>query len=550
MSIKLKLISLISAFLLVLGLIVVGVLAASSQTITMHGNVNFVVNDKSLYVKEVRMQEAGGEMEVISNFTPGYINGNFDFNVGDFENNRGSFALYFDIINTTTSSYTASVTVPESYAANNIEVETTGRIPASESEITTITSDTPISATLVLTVANPNLIDINLEDITININYEPKEYTGLTFNGNTFTGYTGEATELVIPSSYSIRESDGAFIEGNDYTVTRIIGSAYGSTIGATTIETLTIPSTVEIIGARAFQNCTNLVTVNGMEGVTHIFDYAFSGCSSLENISIPNGIVNIDYNVFRNCSALKYIVYNNLNYIGNTENPYLVLISEANSNLSTYTIHPNCKIINDNAFSGNTALTSIDIPEGVTLIGRGAFANCTGLQNISLPNSLQILRATFSGCTNLQYYTYEYGNYLGNSTNNYLALMSVTDKNQSTYNIHADCEIMMGSLFSQASSLTTLTLPSGVRYLGGNMFYYCNNLTSLFIPASVKIIDGYVTFFTGFDEVVIESPTNWMSCFDAGTDTRITIMDFSKNGSENVSMLRSNYLTYFEKLD
>ncbi len=81
-------------------------------------------------------------------------------------------------------------------------------------------------------------------------------------------------------------------------------------------------------------------------------------------------------------------------------------------------------------------------------------------------------------------------------------------------------------------------------------MFYYCNNLTSLFIPASVKIIDGYVTFFTGFDEVVIESPTNWMSCLDGGTSTSITIIDFSENGSENVSMLRSNYLTYFEKLD
>ena len=50
MSIKMKLVSLVSAFILVLGLVITGVLAASSQTITMNGNVTFNVADKSLWV--------------------------------------------------------------------------------------------------------------------------------------------------------------------------------------------------------------------------------------------------------------------------------------------------------------------------------------------------------------------------------------------------------------------------------------------------------------------------------------------------------------------
>ena len=50
MSIKMKLVSLVSAFVLVLGLVITGVLAASSQTITMNGSVNFNVTDKSLWV--------------------------------------------------------------------------------------------------------------------------------------------------------------------------------------------------------------------------------------------------------------------------------------------------------------------------------------------------------------------------------------------------------------------------------------------------------------------------------------------------------------------
>ena len=78
MSIRMKLISLVGAFVLVLGLVITGVLAASSQTITMNGSVNFNVTDKSLWVKEVRMQESGSDPVVVLNFTPGYINGDFN----------------------------------------------------------------------------------------------------------------------------------------------------------------------------------------------------------------------------------------------------------------------------------------------------------------------------------------------------------------------------------------------------------------------------------------------------------------------------------------
>ena len=84
MSTKMKLASLISAFILVVGLVVIGVLAASSKTISMNGSVSFNVLDKSLWVKEVRMQETGSEAVEIADFTPGYINGDFNFTVGDF----------------------------------------------------------------------------------------------------------------------------------------------------------------------------------------------------------------------------------------------------------------------------------------------------------------------------------------------------------------------------------------------------------------------------------------------------------------------------------
>ena len=252
MSTKMKLASLISAFILVVGMVVIGVLAASSQTITMNGSVNFNVADKSLWVKEVRMQESGSDPVVISDFSPGYINGDFNFDVGEHENSRGSFALYFDIINTTTNSYNVSVTVPESYTSNNIEVSVTSSIPANENEITTITSDTPVTTTLVLTVTNPNLTTIDLSDIVINIeevvpsfifSYSDADHTA------SITKFVGSETEVIIPST----------VEYNDttYTVTAIADGSYSTgAFSNSNITSVVIPDTVTSIRSSAFCGC------------------------------------------------------------------------------------------------------------------------------------------------------------------------------------------------------------------------------------------------------------------------------------------------------
>src|SRR5690554_6103172 len=54
-------------------------------------------------------------------------------------------------------------------------------------------------------------------------------------------------------------------------------------------------------------------------------------------------------------------------------------------------------------AFSGQSGISQISIPNSVTSIGSSAFKNCTGLTNISLPNNLTSIGAyAFEGCINL----------------------------------------------------------------------------------------------------------------------------------------------------
>lgn len=215
MSIKMKLVSLISLFILVLGLVVIGVLAASQQTLTMTGSVNFNVADRSLWVKQVRIKQDNGTDPVpVTEFLPGYINGEngFNMNIGDFtgenSNTLGSFSLYFDIINTTTSQWTISnVTLSSELQSQGVTTSYSGVISAGTlTSSDQITQDTELSGTLILTISAPNLsagetLDLSGITITIKEYVEPVVYvTSVTTENNstqnTLTQFNGPSASL------------------------------------------------------------------------------------------------------------------------------------------------------------------------------------------------------------------------------------------------------------------------------------------------------------------------------------------------------------------
>ena len=165
-----------------LGVMLTGILAAQQQTLTMTGSVTFNIADKSLYVKQVRIkQDNNSDPQVVSDFLPGYINGEFDMNIGEFtgvnSNTLGSFALYFDIINATDIQWEiSSVTLSEQLQAENVSETHSGIIDTND--LTDTDSDgykdfnpstTDIDGTLVLIISAPNSSSIDLSGITITI---------------------------------------------------------------------------------------------------------------------------------------------------------------------------------------------------------------------------------------------------------------------------------------------------------------------------------------------------------------------------------------------
>ncbi len=362
--------------MLMLGVLIIGVFAATQQQLTMQGSVSFNVPDKSLYVKDVRIkQDMASEPESIDSFMPGYINGEFNLDLTGLteENTYGSFTLYFDMINTTDIFWQITEVDLGSLVSDGVSEEHGGYVEVGAGEDTIINNSTKPDGTLTLTIMAPNADADNpvvLDGIVITIDeYIPQEITDFTFNNlsdstGELVSYNGTETEVVIPNSYSIYQ--GKFVEGSKYTVTSIAAGDSETTFSSTVFDasitkvtlpeglinigeyafaslnltgTITIPSTVETIGDSAFINCFELKGVNlrNCTNLKTIDDYAFYLCyNTTGELYIPASVTRLeDYALesLQSCELVDLSACTNLTYIG-----YLAIPVNANVRLGVTT--------------------------------------------------------------------------------------------------------------------------------------------------------------------------------------------------------------------
>ena len=109
------------------------------------------------------------------------------------------------------------------------------------------------------------------------------QYSYHADNTATVIGYTGAATELVIPAEVTH--------EDKTYKVTAIGTEAFR---GNSTLTSVIIPEGVTTIEYSAFSGCTSLTSITIPEDVTYIGPFAFSGCTSLKSVSLPASLTYI----------------------------------------------------------------------------------------------------------------------------------------------------------------------------------------------------------------------------------------------------------------
>lgn len=192
-------------------------------------------------------------------------------------------------------------------------------------------------------------------------------------------------------------------------------------------ITEATVREGTKRIAEYAFGERTDLSKVTLPEGLIGLCDRVFIGCASLTEISLPDSLQYIGDNVFDNCSALQYTWDERAKYLGNEDNPYLILMGTKETgyiftftlkeetrfigayalqecNLSTsLTLHENLLEIGDYAFY-NSKVTSVAIPDSVHKIGEYAFQNCTSLKSVTIGSGVtKIETSTFDWCPQLK---------------------------------------------------------------------------------------------------------------------------------------------------
>ena len=219
-------------------------------------------------------------------------------------------------------------------------------------------------------------------------------------------------------------------------------------------LQYLTIGSDVTSIGDYAFLDCGSLTSITIPDNVMSIGKYAFYGCTSLASITIGNSVTNIGSLAFEGCSSLESATI-----------PALAASYISKTNLKTVVITSGDSIGNS-AFCNCTSLTSVTIGNSVTSIENFAFEGCSSLTSMTIPDSVtSIGYSAFKGCS---------------------SLTSIT--------IPDDVTSIGNSVFEGCSSLESVTIGSGVTSIGGSVFEGCSSLTSMTIPDSVTSI-GYSAF-------------------------------------------------------
>lgn len=269
-------------------------------------------------------------------------------------------------------------------------------------------------------------------------------------------------------------------------------GSAFK---GCTSLVTISIPDNVTDLGAKTFQDCTSLVSINIGNGskLTTMGDYAFVNCSSLRSLYIPADVSTSPRYIwgsdFSGCLLLesftvhpdnsKFCSQDGILYsktvVDNEPTINNLIKYPAGKAGDSFTVPSTVSSLSYNAFE-NSKLKSIDL-SGTTVSSliTDLFKDCTQLSEISFPTTLKSIDSTaFDGCNSISSFIIPVGNTYYSTIDGVL------------FNSSASTLIR----YPIAKTGTSYILPETVKTISESAFQGCDELTSIFVSGPLGTID------------------------------------------------------------
>lgn len=228
---------------------------------------------------------------------------------------------------------------------------------------------------------------------------------------------------------------------------------------------------TVTSIPSSAFSDKWGLEKIILPKKLEAIGNHAFSG-TGLKEIELPESLTMLDYNAFSYCSSLSSVKI-----------PGKVERISSNSfyschNLQKVELTEGIKFIDHQAFGYSNRLQLINFPSTLTSIGYEAFRE-TDLSEVNIPGSVENIGSNaFYRNKNLKKLTFGEG------------LVNIE-----------------GTAFSECVSIDSIVCPSTLRTIGESAFYRCENLKQISLNEGLVNIKSYAfSGCTGLTDIVLPS--------------------------------------------
>lgn len=279
-------------------------------------------------------------------------------------------------------------------------------------------------------------------------------------------------------------------------------------------IITIKVQGMVSSIGIGAFSGCTNLFDIDvSNTSITRIEDELFHHCTNLPAIKLPVATEYIGINAFSKCFKLNNIIIPpSTSYIG-----YFAFDSCITLTSVVFPKQMSSIKIDNYAFTNCSSLKKIALPTGLKEISTGLFNGCSSLPMLEIPEGVQsIMGSVVIGCTSLigvvipstasdiRYDAFEDCNgmfQVSNTNMNYSSEKGILYNKNKTKLIRCP-SILPDSLaipssvttigwaaFSNCSKITSVQMPTWLKYIDTKAFKNCTGLTSIDLPATTEII-------------------------------------------------------------